>query len=502
MTSTKPQRADLELLLIADSHYVNNAEPRNLVPARKSLWGHEFIRRVLRRTEREGPIDAIVLMGDMVNYGDAPGADKDLDEIHQEITAFDVPVVIVPGNHDHDPEALRALFRDTPGVHQINGYQLLTFDDRYDSEDHCERTKADADLLTQADQTLPIITLQHNPIHPHIESTYPFNLTNAAQVMQAYTDAGVTLSVSAHYHPGIDPEEVGGVTYMTCPALCEEPFRATRISFTGREFSVWHHTLAWVDPPVPLIDFHAHSEFAYCTTDVTMDTLIEHAEALNVSKVHITEHAGQLYLAAEDYWGGAFRKDGEIIRREYDAGRGRMDQFREQLFALRSDRIRVGLEVELDADRKLTLLDEHREGWDILVGAVHDLLGCDRRVDDDATVLREFMRDTEDLVASGIDILAHTFRILHHADRAVPDSLFAEVADLLATHGVAAEINYHTNEPDLPFFRACVDRGVKISLASDGHALWEVGEFRFHLDLLAQIVPDEKLADVLYWGRH
>ena len=178
-----------------------------------------------------------------------------------------------------------------------------------------------------------------------------------------------------------------------------------------------------------------------------------------------------------------------------------MDQFRAEVEPLRSPSVGMGLEVELDGDRKLTLLDRDRDGWDVFVGAVHVIMAGNIRTMDEDELLREFMRDTEDVVAQDVDILAHPFRIFRRADRRVPTELYEPLAALLAANGVAAEINYHTNDPDAEFFAACVERGVKIALGSDGHGLWEIGEFGFHLHLLGKVIEPARFRDVLYYGR-
>ena len=79
----------------------------------------------------------------------------------------------------------------------------------------------------------------------------------------------------------------------------------------------------------------------------------------------------------------------------------------------------------------------------------------------------------------------------------MPTSLFAPTVALLREHGVAAEINFHTNEPPPSFFADCIRAGVRISFGSDAHALYEIGEFHPHLALLADIGFDGDLTDIL-----
>ncbi|MGQ9733255.1 MAG: PHP domain-containing protein, partial [Candidatus Zipacnadales bacterium] len=211
-----------------------------------------------------------------------------------------------------------------------------------------------------------------------------------------------------------------------------------------------------------------------------------------------TEHAGQLYLPAHAYWEGMFRRKASVIPAARSANQDRIRRYREEMRAYRSDKVGVGLEVELDAEGRLTLLAEDYEGWDVLIGAVHALRHCDGEGATEAQVASAFMRETEELTALGIDILAHPFRFFRRAGRPVPRRLYRRVAELLATYGVAAEVNYHTNEPDPDFFALCLEHNVKLSLGTDSHALHEVGELGPHLDLLRKIVSPDQLPDVLF----
>ncbi|OPZ68560.1 MAG: hypothetical protein BWY83_02265 [bacterium ADurb.Bin478] len=88
---------------------------------------------------------------------------------------------------------------------------------------------------------------------------------------------------------------------------------------------------------------------------------------------------------------------------------------------------------------------------------------------------------------SGIQVLAHPFRVFRKAKREVPRDLFQPLARLLKENGVAAEINFHTNQPDPDFFRICMEEMTPIVLGSDAHNLYEIGEFMPHLSLLAGI---------------
>ena len=56
----------------------------------------------------------------------------------------------------------------------------------------------------------------------------------------------------------------------------------------------------------------------------------------------------------------------------------------------------------------------------------------------------EYLRLLERFVTCGITTLAHPFRVFRRRGLDVPEWLFVPVAGILARHGVAAEINFHS----------------------------------------------------------
>lgn len=485
----------LDLVIIADVHYVDQADHVCSISARNVSLGRELIQRVWKRIERTGPPDALVLMGDLVDNGEAPGAEQDLAALKAELESTGVPILVVPGNHDGGPDRLLRLFGDCPGLHEMNGYVLITFADRYDSEDRAARSREGFDLIREvasAHPGAPLLVFQHNPIYPPIESTYPFNLTNTPEVMTSYAESGVLLSVSGHFHRGSPLAFADKVGYITGPALCEAPFRFLRIQIHGRQVAVREEGLRMPEEP-PLVDMHVHTQYAYCATTVTVAGAVERARKFGLWGVALTEHAGQLYVSREKYWSGAFLNEPELLRRCRIEARDRMRVYCRELQALRSSFVRIGLEVECDRNGELSLLEEDREGWDLLIGAVHTLPETFA-----GDIVRGFMAATEKLLQQKVSVLAHPFRFFRRHTMDAPRHLFRPMARLLAAYGCAAEINFHTNEPDPDFFRCCLEEEVPIALGSDAHALYEVGEFAPHLKVLRQAGAGEHLKDVLF----
>ena len=489
-------RDNLDLVVMADLHYVGRAERICPIPERNAHLGKELLRRALRRLELSSPPDALVLIGDLVDDGEAPGAEEDLEALREELEGLSFPVIVVPGNHDGDPDRLLRTFGDRPGVHEVKGYLLLTFVDRYDPQDRAERSQDGLKLVRDVASShpgFPIVALQHNPIYPPIESTYPYNLTNSREVMRTYSESGVVLSVSGHLHRGHELTYAGGVGYVVCPALCEEPFRFLRITLRGREVSLREESLKLPSEP-PLVDVHVHTHYAYCASTVTAPGATERAEKFGLSGIVLTEHAGQLYVSPEEYWSGRFIEEPHLLRRYRDEGRDRMRAYRKEMEELRSSFVKLGLEVECDRYGNLSLLEEDAEGWDLLVGAVHKLPQAHSRDEE-----RGFMHVTESLLRNGVGVLAHPFRFFRREGTEVPRHLFRPMARLLADYGVAAELNFHTNEPDPDFFGTCLEEGVKVALASDAHDLYEVGDFAPHLEFLRRLgLEGDDLKDVLF----
>jgi len=485
----------LRLLVIADAHYA--ASPAAGAGGRPCPLGCELIRRAVEDARCRGGFDAVALMGDLLDDGSSPRAGDDLRDIreHVEAAGVDVPVLAVPGNHDGDGRRLLAALGCRPGLREIGGYRFFTFADAYGEGDNCARSEPDRrSLLAAARQDgPPIVALQHNPVHPPIESDYPYMHANRDEVLRDYRAAGVLVSVSGHYHPGQPLSAEGGVRYFTAPALCEPPFRYAVLTLRGRSVGVEVRALR-LEPHRAVLDCHVHTEFAYCARDVTAEEAVARARTFGLGGICLVEHAPQLYCCQEDFWSGRHIREPARWR---GGSSSRMAEFRAAMQPRRDAFVRVGLEVELDADGQLTLRDEDRAWIDLMVGSVH-WLREDLEQLGDARLAEAFMRTTERLLRRGVDVLAHPWRLFPRAGRKVPKRLYGRLAELLAATGTAAEINFHDNRPDPDFFAGCIRRGVKLTFGSDAHELREVGAFACQHELLRRAAGGKDLTEVLF----
>ena len=238
-------------------------------------------------------------------------------------------------------------------------------------------------------------------------------------------------------------------------------------------------------------DNHVHTHFAYCSDD---DMLPENTTAIAKAKgcgISLVEHAAHLYTTNELYQSGDFIEMQQAVLGEENS---RMNGYIEYIKRFAADNIKLGLEVEVFSDGSLTLKDEHRGMWDILLGAVHFVPRCFSD-----NLAKAFIWSLEAFADCGVDVIAHPFRMFLRAGVNPPRHEYKTVVDILKKGRMAAELNFHYNSPDEEFFKMCVENGVKISLGSDAHSLFEVCDLAEHFRMLRSICGGEDLQKVIYY---
>jgi histidinol phosphatase-like PHP family hydrolase len=493
----------ITLLAISDLHYTGLARQAAQPPQCRGELSHTLLKKVFVRLHYMGiKPDLTVLLGDLVEDGTDSNAALDLVTLHGELTRSGIPVLTLPGNHDAGPAASSTFFNTSPGLHEFGGYGFVVFNDTYAETHDCSRSEEDIAMtkaLAETHPGLPLIALQHPPIYPAIDSHYPYRPTNAAEIIDSFQKAGVILSLSGHYHKGQKARAHEGVLYHTVPALCEQPFRFSLIRITGTRVEIEELSLAMQMPNI--IDVHCHTEHAYCATTVDTAPCIALSQALGVATLCITEHAFQLYFEKARAMGFKWQNDPQLVEAVWaSTGRHRMAAYQQFAQKLRSPFVKIGLELDLYNNGKLLLAPEDAAfDWDILIGAIHFIQDFVPGKTDQKEAEKLFIRDVERLVDHDIDVLAHPFRFFARNKLACPVHLYPVVAGLLADSGVAAEVNFHTNQPDPDFIRICAEKDVKIALASDTHDLAEAGEFWPHVNVLKQAGITPKLySDALF----
>ena len=476
----------LTILAMTDLHYLRRVREDQPEPPRVYRLALEWTVRAIREACRASAPDVIVILGDLLEDGAAPAAETDATELAAAVREAGLPVIVAPGNHDLEAARLLRVFGDHAGAHRIKGYLLYSFADPYAADNTCTRPRESIERFAGEPSSGPVIAIQHSPIYPAVDSReYPYMPANVPEIMESYRQKNVLLSLSGHFHEGQPPAQKDGTTYLTCASLVCPPFPFYLIRVQGREVRIEQRQLQF-EPARELTDGHVHTHFGYCAVDVHPVPVRERIELLGLKGVACVEHAGQLYLSDDNFWHRVHIENPAAIPQARKLGRDRMAAFRSGMAQFRSASLAVGLEVECDRDGKLNLLEEDRAGWDVLLGALH-WLPSNLPSKTPAKFAASFMTVNEQLVSQGIHVLAHPFRIFRHERIPVPAELHRPLARLLKERGVAAEVNFHLNDPDPEFFRVCHEEGTRIVMGSDAHELREVGDLQPHLRLLRQI---------------
>jgi len=467
----------VRIAVLADIHFGESSP----CSERRSNLADILLLRAVHRLNRWIKPDLTVILGDILDDGNGPDASARRATLHKYISKLDSPVVILPGNHDGDRDSFYEVFARPPEAVDVGPVRVLTFDDPEEPGWNARRTEPDLHRLRaeRAQHAGSLVTLQHVPVIPAGSDLSPYRYLNDTAVIDAMAGDGLTLAISGHYHEGLDLIKEFSCAFLAAPALCEKPFSFLTVDIAGNDVSFRRHDLA-MPAELRLRDLHVHSYFAYCSENMDFQRALLLTDAFNLRGLAFTEHSGQLYFDSDTYWHGLFL-DGSVSPQVPNRAGG---YFREAAAEVDSSIALVGLEADCDFLGKPVVRAEDRSRSQLLLGAVHSLPELESPQPDLDRAADQFMAMTAGLVASNIHILAHPFRVFRRARLPVPEQLFPAVVALLRQHGVAAEINFHTNEPSADFVAMCISAGVKLAFGSDAHNLYEVGEFQPHLDLL------------------
>jgi len=242
-----------------------------------------------------------------------------------------------------------------------------------------------------------------------------------------------------------------------------------------------------------IVDYHMHLRRGLAGrseevdhTPAAVGPYLETAAARGVDEIGFTEHV---------YY---FRQTREIWINEYERQRcvHDLDLYCDTILDAKRQGlpVKLGLEVDYVGDRQ-ELLTELLVGypWDFLLGSVHYIgtLAIDQQpgiwaADSVEVAWRRYVSALSELAGSGsVDVLAHPDLPKIFSQRPGPAALaelHEQIAETAARTGVALEISTAGLRkpvgelyPDPPLLRACVERGVPITLASDAHLPGDVG---------------------------
>ncbi len=468
------------------------------IGARRSEIADVLLLRAIHRINRCLEPDLVAVLGDLVDDGRAPGADQWRRTIRETLDLLDAPVVVLPGNHDGDIDTFYCDFPRPSPAFTLNGVRFLTFLDPEEPGWNARRTERDIRRLAAERRSHigPLVSLQHVPLFPPGSAGCPYNLVNSHQVLEALHGPGISLALSGHEHKGMNLFRQGRLFFAAAPALCEAPFRFWMITIgeDGETVSL-HEEQLRMPEELRLFDGHVHTQFAYCGENMTVPRAVSLARDFGLAGLAFAEHSAHLYWGRQDCGRGLYAEPGGKIPEGENL---QADAYFESLAPLLSERVWAGIESDLTYAGELVLRPRDRARCRILLAAVHRLRELTKPEPDSGAAADEFLAIVSGALEKGVDVLAHPFRVFRRAHRPTPARLFVPVVKLLRETDTAAEINFHTNEPPEAFIRLCLDAGVSLSLGSDSHNLYEVGEFQPHIALLERCgVGRSDLASVL-----
>jgi histidinol phosphatase-like PHP family hydrolase/calcineurin-like phosphoesterase family protein len=483
----------LKIVLLSDIHFSN--EKNIICKNRKGEYGDILLLRAVHRINRFIKPDITLILGDLINDPESEDAHELLKELKIIIDKLECPSMIIPGNHDIDSESFYKIFEKPADSIDVKGVRFAFFLDKEEPDYNASRTDKDIEKYKIARDSFngQIVSVQHVPVFPPGKHECPYNYLNAEKIIKAMRKNNVNLSLAGHYHKGFDSLKDGNISFITSPALCEGPFKFLEIDLEENgNVSVKTHRLKNPEK-TELIDYHIHTSLAYCNENMDMRKTLELAEAFGLKKAGFGEHSGHLYFDKYIYWKGAFLEEGINHSPMID----RMEEYFRNFKELDPEMALMGLEIDVDFHGRPIIKPEHWRQTQIPIGAVHYLSELKKENPDIEKAKKEFLAISEKFLKCGIRILAHPFRVFRRGGIETPEELFEPLAKMLKENNVAAEINFHTNEPPVKFFTMCIERQIKISLGSDSHNLYEVGEFAPHLDLIKKCGYDGDLTDIL-----
>lgn len=474
--------------VLTDTHYALQPAP---IPARKAEFGMLLLHRALAYLQIRRDVDIILLTGDLLND---PADRQLLQELPPILkrTAF-CPVLSIPGNHDPDPETFYGILEQHDCL-DIKGVRFIPFCDEERPGYNASRSPAELERAERLcrEWNGPKVFLQHCPLFPPGAANNHYGYDNAETIIRQMHAHGVAIAVSGHQHSGLSPYSDGQATFMCAPALCEAPF-----SFIIGEIHADGRVSQEVVPlRLPdaggLIDRHTHTPLAYCNENMDFTAESRLLDLFNLGGAAITEHAFHLHYTRDAYKSWYDESLGAPSPHACNRTEAYL-RLLDQATAADPRYIR-GCEFDINRHGELIANPALEAAVSLRLGAIHRLHdpASDAAGDHFLALVQRLIRDY------GIHVLVHPFRIFSWDGVGhKPAHLFAPLVALLREHGVAAEINFHHNRPDPDFCRLCLDAGVKFSLGSDSHNLYEVGFLNPHLDFLRAIGYDGDLRDIL-----
>ncbi len=467
----------MKIAIISDIHAPDKVDNPDI----RGDMAEILLLRAINRFNRWIKPDLTIICGDFVDGNDSEIAKLWLGKLQQLLGKLTCPYIAVRGNHDPSAEYFYDVFERKDQI-DIAGIRFLTFDDKEEPMFCASRTDEQIERFKNARACFngPIVSVQHVPIVPPGMSECPYVYTNSEQIIAAMKKYKIFMSVSGHYHNGLGHIQCDGMNFITAPAVSASPFKYMLVEIDGEKVSTMTDDMK-LPSELGLVDRHVHTQMAYCAENMDAAQILKLYKDLGLADIVFTEHSGQLYFDKESFWSGECFKNGLA---DINEKHNRMEQYFELMKQNNVPTKSIGLEVDFDYAGRVMVRpgDKSRAGF--LIGSIHKLSEMWKETIDWNAVRLEYLFRTEEILKSGVSVLAHPFRMFHRKGGQLPVDLCVKVIKLLKQYNTAAEVNFHSQEAEFEFVKLCVESGVKLSLSSDCHNMYELGELWPHLKML------------------
>jgi len=232
----------ITIAVVADIHFGASSS----APKRRCEISDILLMRTVRRLNELVRPDITLIVGDVIDDGNAPEAEQNLQHIRSILDRLHSPYIAIPGNHDGDPENFYRIFDRPKEIEDVAGLRILSFLDQEMPGYNAHRNDRDLDRIRAAriGYAGPLVSLQHVCLCPPEQPVTPYNYTNASEVIGVLKRAGGMLSISGHHHQGAEDTKDGDVTFVNAPGLCEAPFHFTVITIDEGQTHTKRHALA------------------------------------------------------------------------------------------------------------------------------------------------------------------------------------------------------------------------------------------------------------------
>lgn len=476
------------IAVVSDLHFASEKLPN--APLRHGEYSDTFLLRAVHRFNRFIRPDVVLVAGDLINNALDPDVPELLEKLKKTLDLLTVPYRVIPGNHDPVPDVFYKVFPEHRQMLDVGRFRFVPFADPETPVNNACRQPEDFERMRLARENWDgeLIALQHVPVGPPGDHPCWYNFDNANDVLAAMKKYRFTACISGHEHAGLPVRELDGTTLICTPGLCESPFSYLVIDIdAANTVHVSRENLA-LEAALKLEDHHVHTTFAYCNENLALSKTRELARLFHLARIVYTEHSSHLLFSRED-----LRQYKHFLQglSGADPADSRLEQYLQAQQTIQPDLELTGMELDYDRYGQPVLPPPVKDRLAFRNGAVHNLSSSIQTAPLEV-LKKDFMQMNEAVLQSGVEAVAHPFRIFSFNTRnphPVPEDLFLPLVKLLKKYGTAAEMNFHYNKPDEEFFALCVANGVKISLGTDTHNLYEVGEFYPHMKLLDKIAP-------------